>query len=92
LFESIEIEIAIIFIALAIINEFCGLLAKVVSGNRRYDGPMGKSDRAFLIGFICIIYYFTNKIDPYMNTMIFVASVLMLVSSYLRLAKSITNE
>lgn len=92
LFEAIEIELAIIFIVLSIINEFCGLLAKVVSGNRRYDGPMGKSDRAFLIGLICIIYYFTNKIDPYMNTVIFVASILMIISSYLRLTKSITNE
>ena len=92
LFESIEIELAIIFIILAIINEFCGLLAKVVSGNRRYDGPMGKSDRAFLIGLICIIYYFTNKIDPYMNPIILIASILMIVSSYLRLTKSITNE
>ena len=60
--------------------------------NRRYDGPMGKSDRAFLIGLICIIYYFTNKIDPYLNTIIFVASILMIISSYLRLTKSITNE
>ena len=92
LFESIEIELAIIFIVLSVINEFCGLLAKVASGNRRYDGPMGKSDRAFLIGLICIIYYFTNKIDPYMNTIIFVASALMILSSYIRLTKSIKNE
>jgi len=92
LFESIEIELAIIFIVLSVINEFCGLLAKVVSGNRRYDGPMGKSDRAFLIGLICIIYYFTNKMDPYMNIIIFVASALMILSSYIRLTKSIKNE
>ena len=92
LFETLDIKLAIIFITLAIINEFCGLLAKVLSGNRRYDGPMGKSDRAFLIGLVCIIYYFTNKIDPYMNTIIFVASILMIISSYLRLTKSIKNE
>ena len=47
LFESIETELAIIFIALAIINEFCGLLAKVVSGNRRYDGPMERAIEHF---------------------------------------------
>ena len=41
IFESLRIEIAIIIILLSIINEFCGLMAKVISGERRYDGPMG---------------------------------------------------
>ena len=91
LFEFLEIEIAIIFILLSIINEFCGLLAKIISGERRYDGPMGKSDRAFLIGVICIVYYFTNSLDPYMNYIIGGSSILMIFSSYVRLTKSIKN-
>ena len=91
LFESLEVEIAIIFILLSIINEFCGLIAKVISRERRYDGPMGKSDRAFLVGVICIIYYFTNGLDPFMNYIIGGASILMILSSYIRLTKSIKN-
>ena len=91
LFEFLEIEIAIIFILLSIINEFCGVIAKVISGERRYDGPMGKSDRAFLIGVICIVYYFTNGLDPYMNYIIGGSSILMIFSSYVRLTKSIKN-
>jgi len=91
IFESLRIEIAIIFILLSIINEFCGLLAKVISGERRYDGPMGKSDRAFLIGIICIVYYFTNGLAPYMNYIIGGSSILMIFSSYVRLTKSIKN-
>jgi len=91
IFESLSIEIAIIFILLSIINEFCGLMAKVISGERRYDGPMGKSDRAFLIGIICIVYYFTNGLDPFMNYIIGGSSILMILSSYIRLTKSIKN-
>ena len=91
LFESLEVEIAIIFILLSIINEFCGLIAKVISRERRYDGPMGKSDRAFLVGVICIIYYFTNGLDPFMNYIIGGSSILMILSSYIRLTKSIKN-
>ena len=79
------------FILLSIINEFCGLIAKVISGERRYDGPMGKSDRAFLVGVICIIYYFTNGLDPFMNYIIGGSSILMILSSYIRLTKSIKN-
>ena len=91
IFESLRIEIAIIFILLSVINEFCGLMAKLISGERRYDGPMGKSDRAFLIGIICIVYYFTNGLDPYMNYIIGGSSILMIFSSYVRLTKSIKN-
>jgi len=91
IFESLRIEIAIIFILLSIINEFCGLMAKVISGERRYDGPMGKSDRAFLIGIICIVYYFTNGLAPYMNYIIGGSSILMIYSSFIRLTKSIKN-
>jgi CDP-diacylglycerol--glycerol-3-phosphate 3-phosphatidyltransferase len=89
--KFLEIEIAIIFILFSIINEFCGVIAKVISGERRYDGPMGKSDRAFLIGVICIVYYFTNGLDPYMNYIIGGSSILMIFSSYVRLTKSIKN-
>lgn len=36
--------------ALAIISEMAGVLAASVGAGRRYDGPMGKSDRAFVFG------------------------------------------
>ncbi len=91
IFESLSIEIAIIFILLSIINEFCGLMAKVISGERRYDGPMGKSDRAFLIGIICIVYYFTNGLDTYMNYIIGGSSIMIILSYYIRIIKSIKN-
>jgi CDP-diacylglycerol---glycerol-3-phosphate 3-phosphatidyltransferase len=32
------------------LTEFCGLLGQALGGARRYDGPMGKSDRALLVG------------------------------------------
>ena len=34
----------------AALTEFCGLLGQALGGQRRYDGPMGKSDRALLVG------------------------------------------
>jgi CDP-diacylglycerol--glycerol-3-phosphate 3-phosphatidyltransferase len=66
-------------------------MAKLISGERRYDGPMGKSDRAFLIGIICIVYYFTNGLAPYMNYIIGGSSIMIILSSYIRLIKSIKN-
>lgn len=91
-FKSLSLELIIIFISLSVINEFCGLLAKSISGIRRYDGPMGKSDRAFFVGIICIILYFTNAVLVYLDYIFLFAIILMLISSCLRLTKSLKNE
>ena len=37
-------------IVLAVICEYAGALGLMVGASRRYDGPMGKSDRAFIFG------------------------------------------
>src|SRR5687768_7520605 len=37
-------------ILLAVIAEFAGVLGPTVGASRRYDGPMGKSDRAMVFG------------------------------------------
>ncbi len=38
------------FVVLAGLSEFAGALGATIGGDRRYDGPMGKSDRAFVLG------------------------------------------
>tara|TARA_B100000965_G_C19419527_1_gene681471 strand:+ start:187 stop:789 length:603 start_codon:yes stop_codon:yes gene_type:complete len=91
-FDSINIEYVIIFIVLSIINEFCGILSKSIYGERRYDGPMGKSDRALLVGLICIALYFTDTILTYLDNIFLIGSFLMIISSYFRLTKSNRNE
>ena len=91
-FESLKTEYVIIFIVLSIINEFCGILSKSMYAVRRYDGPMGKSDRALLIGLICITLYFTDSILTYLDYIFLLGSFLMIISSYLRLTKSNRNE
>jgi CDP-diacylglycerol--glycerol-3-phosphate 3-phosphatidyltransferase len=42
------------FAVLAGLSEFAGALGPTVGGSRRYDGPMGKSDRAFVLGAIAL--------------------------------------
>ena len=91
-FDSLKTEYVIIFIVFSIINEFCGILSKSIYGERRYDGPMGKSDRALLVGLICITLYFTDSILTYLDYIFLLGSFLMIISSYLRLTKSNRNE
>lgn len=45
---------AIVF--LSQLSEFLGVLGQAIAKTRRYDGPMGKSDRAFIFGLLGVIY------------------------------------
>jgi CDP-diacylglycerol--glycerol-3-phosphate 3-phosphatidyltransferase len=90
-FENLRFEYVVIFIILSIINEFCGVLAKIISGERRYDGPMGKSDRALFIGLLCIFLFFTIEVYHFLNYVLILTIVLMMISSYLRLINAINK-
>lgn len=42
-------------VILSIISEMAGVLGAIASGKRQYDGPMGKSDRAFFFSIIALL-------------------------------------
>ncbi|MDQ6916309.1 MAG: CDP-alcohol phosphatidyltransferase family protein [Pseudomonadota bacterium] len=43
-----------VVVVMAVISEFAGVLGPAVGASRRYDGPMGKSDRAFVFGALAL--------------------------------------
>lgn len=51
---SSSLVIAVVFLAL--LSEMTGVMGEVVGASRRYDGPMGKSDRAFVFGVLAILF------------------------------------
>lgn len=42
--------LVVLVVLLALISEYAGVLGPMIGASRRYDGPMGKSDRAFCFG------------------------------------------
>jgi CDP-diacylglycerol--glycerol-3-phosphate 3-phosphatidyltransferase len=89
---SIPIYILIAFLFMSVLNEYAGILAKAVSGTRQYDGPMGKSDRAFVIGLLSLVFYFTHALNPYIDY-IFVAIILLLMlSTFFRIKKTLNPK
>jgi phosphatidylglycerophosphate synthase len=44
-----------VFVFGSVLTEFCGVLMQALDGVRRYEGPMGKSDRAFAVGFLALV-------------------------------------
>ncbi len=81
--------IIVAFGVLAILNEFAGLLGKALGKERRYDGPMGKSDRALFIALYCLVAYFWVGIEVYANALFGVAAGLVVLSTLIRLQKAL---
>ena len=47
--------LVVVLVILGIISEMAGVVAVQIGAERRYDGPLGKSDRAFAFGLIAFL-------------------------------------
>lgn len=82
-------NLLVVFIALMIINEFVGVLGKAMGGARRYEGPMGKSDRALFIGLLCIIVFFIPMVLSWIYYLVILVVLAMLLSTIARIKNSL---
>jgi CDP-diacylglycerol--glycerol-3-phosphate 3-phosphatidyltransferase len=55
LIPGIDRALIVVAVVLAVIVEMTGVVALQVGSTRRYDGPMGKSDRAFAFGLLTLL-------------------------------------
>ena len=85
--ESLYFIVA--FIALSIINEYAGVMGKVLSAERRYDGPMGKSDRAFVLGLYGVVCLFGINLSGYSVYIFGVIDLLLVLSTWIRIKKTL---
>ncbi|MDP8078847.1 CDP-alcohol phosphatidyltransferase family protein [Phocoenobacter skyensis] len=73
----------VIFVVLAILSEFSGVLSWAIIGERRYNGPMGKSDRAFLLGLLSVLIAFFDAFYI-ANILLSISIILLLLTIYNR--------
>jgi CDP-diacylglycerol--glycerol-3-phosphate 3-phosphatidyltransferase len=52
LLPGVSLWLVLLVALLALFSEYSGVLGPMVGASRRYDGPMGKSDRAFVLGVV----------------------------------------
>ena len=58
-------------------SEFLGVLGQVHGSGRRYDGPMGKSDRAFVFGLMGTIYAVFGQLPAWFGWTLYVVAFLL---------------
>ena len=83
-FDALQIGL---IIWLSALTEFCGVLGQVQGKTRRYDGPLGKSDRAFLFGVLGLVYVFVPTLPDFLYWLLWVA-IILLIATCLKRVKS----
>lgn len=70
----------VLMVILAVISEMTGVVAVEIGASRRYDGPMGKSDRAFLFGVLCLLLGLGLPIAAAVRPIVWMAVALLVVT------------
>ena len=91
-FEQSNLYFIVVFICLSIVNEFSGLLGKVISGQRRYEGPMGKSDRAFVMGLYGLLCFFHVNLTSCSIYIFIIINFLLIISTSIRVKKTLKSN
>jgi len=66
----------VLIVLFAVFTEMTGVVATQIGASRRYDGPMGKSDRAFVFGALGLLLGLGVPIAP---IVVYILSVLLLL-------------
>ncbi len=85
-------ELVVIIVLLAAISEMSGVVALQIGSGRRYDGPMGKSDRAFVFGLLCLLLGCGVHPGPWLNLILGTTLLLLAVTIYNRSKKALRES
>jgi len=78
-------------VLLSVLTEMTGVMGVEIGASRRYDGPFGKSDRAFVFGLLGLLMGFGVKLDriiPY----VLLAMIFLLVLTIFNRARCALRE
>jgi CDP-diacylglycerol---glycerol-3-phosphate 3-phosphatidyltransferase len=91
LVPGISPTIMVLLVLSAVIGEMTGVVAVQIGSDRRYDGPMGKSDRAFVLGGIALAGGMGLTLSPWVNWLLVVFLALSVVTIYNRARRALAG-
>ncbi len=78
-------------VVLAAISELAGVLVQLLGGSRRYDGPMGKSDRAFWFGLLGLLGGLGVPLEPWLTWALAVILLLLALTIVNRVSRGLAE-
>lgn len=90
--NQVNNSLVILVVLLSFLTEFVGVLGVMIGSSRRYDGPMGKSDRAFVFSLISLgISTYLLPLD-WLNTVLWLIIFLLLITVVNRVRKGLQES
>lgn len=86
---NVNIWIIFAYTILAIISETVGIMGIQINASRRYDGPMGKSDRAFWISILAIASIYINICPKCLSVILYVIIFLLVITIINRISNAL---
>ena len=81
----------VVIVVLSIVSEMTGVVAVQIGASRRYDGPLGKSDRAFVFGLLGLLIGLGLEF-PKQLTYVLYTLILLLVLTILNRSRQALRE
>ena len=91
LLPNISIALVVLVVVMMLLAEFAGIAALVVGAQRRFDGPMGKSDRAFAFSVIALLIA-AKTAAIWINMVLLIVLFLLLWTMINRLVRALRHS
>ena len=75
-----DATLVVLVVFLAVLTEMTGVVAVQIGASRRYDGPFGKSDRAFAFGALGLMVGLGGPAGPWLTWVLGAMAVLLAVT------------
>ena len=86
---NISSELVVSAVILGLISEIAGTITVQIGASRRFDGPMGKSDRAFIFGLIALLIGCDISAGIWLTILLIVVNLLLGITIFNRLSKAL---
>jgi CDP-diacylglycerol--glycerol-3-phosphate 3-phosphatidyltransferase len=77
LVAGFDSRLVVLIVLLAVISEMTGVIGVEIGVSRRYDGPMGKSDRAFVFGALGLLLGLNLPMVPFVPYVLWLVLALL---------------
>jgi CDP-diacylglycerol--glycerol-3-phosphate 3-phosphatidyltransferase len=81
--------LVVVTVILSLLTEMAGVVSVQVGASRRYDGPMGKSDRAFVFGLFGLLLGLGVDLGWWANLALLIVALLTMLTIYNRVTRGL---
>ena len=81
--------LVVVTVILSLLTEMAGVVSVQVGASRRYDGPMGKSDRAFVFGLFGLLLGLRVDLGWWANLALLIVALLTMLTIYNRVTRGL---